>query len=156
MPQRIEWRFSEGSVLSIGHWYLNWGDPTGEMLLTLTQVIHESDNPIWCLREHADVMNRIVDGAEELLVDLTGLGTVNDQPVRLSAASPMVGSVFRAHRSMHHALALMTDALVECRKGPVEMAMQTDRALASEILFAMSDTLNSCYRLESHLPLIDG
>jgi len=153
MAQRIEWRFSEGSVLSIGHWYLDWGDPQNETLLTLTQVIHASDNPVWCLREHANVMMRIVDGAEELLVDLAGLGTAEDgSPVRLAQSSPIVGSVLRAHHSIQHALALLVDALVECRKGTVERALRGDSVLGMSLTFSMSDAVNCCYRLEGHLP----
>jgi len=156
MAQRIEWRFSEGSVLSIGHWYLDWGDPQKETLLTLTQVIHASDNPIWCLREHANVLGRIVNGAEELLADLGGLGTADGLPVRLARSSPIVGSVLRAHHSTQHALALLVDALVECRKGPVERALRSDGELGMSLTFSMSDAVNCCYRLEGHLPALDA
>ncbi len=156
MAQRIEWRFSEPSVLSIGHWYLEWGDPNEETLLTLTQVIRASDNPIWCLREHAAVLTRIIDGAEDLIADLAALDIGAEGPVRLLQSSPMVASVLRAHNSVQHALALLVDALVECRKGPVQMAMQTNQTLASDLAFALADAVNCCYRLERHLPLYEG
>lgn len=156
MAQRIEWRFSEPSVLSIGHWYLEWGNPNEEALLTLTQVIQASDNPIWCLREHAAVLARIIDGAEDLLADLASVDGGSDAPMRLVQSSPMVASVIRAHNSIQHALALLVDALVECRKGPVQMAMQTNQTLASDLAFALSDAVNCCYRLERHLPLYEG
>ncbi|MGQ0616578.1 MAG: hypothetical protein ACT4PW_06235 [Acidimicrobiia bacterium] len=153
MARRIEWRFTEGSVLSVGHWYLDWGDPEGETLLTLTQVIHASDNPVWCLREHAQVLGRIVAGAEDLVADLAGLGhDEHGAPIRMGESSPMVPSVLRAHRSIHHALALLVDALVECRKGPVENALRADADLASSLAFSMSDAVNCCYRLELHFP----
>ena len=154
--QRMEWHFNEGSVLSIGHWYLDWGDPEHETLLTLTQVIYASDNPIWCLKEHAIVLRRIISAAEDLLADLAGLGHGEDgMPARLLRDSPMVTSVLRAHHAVHHAMALLVDALVECRKGPVENAMLADATLSSSLAFVLSEAVNCTYRLEMRLPRYD-
>lgn len=153
MAQRMEWRFTEASVLSIGYWYANWGDPINEHLLTLTEVIQSTGDAAWCFREHAKVLDRIVEGAQPLLEDLAGLGYEDGRPVRLAPHSPIVVSVVRAHMSIHHALSLLADALVEFRHGSVANTLAADGQLAAELSFCMGDAVNCGYLLEQHLPV---
>lgn len=154
MAHRMEWRFEEGSVLSIGHWYMNWGDPELEHILTLTQLIQTTGNAMWCLREHGRVLDRIVEGAQPLLADLASLGLDEDGfPCRLAPYSPIVQSVVRAHMAIHHALSLLVDALVEFRHGGVRAEMGANGPLAAEVTLTMADAINCGYLLEQHLPL---
>lgn len=154
MAQRMEWRFEEGSVLSIGHWYLNWGDPHDEHILTLTQLVQTTGNAMWCLREHGNVLDRIVEGAQPLLADLASLGLDDDGlPLRLAPYSPIVHSVVRAHMAIHHALSLLVDALVEFRHGTVSTELAANGLLAAELTLSMGDAINCGYLLEQHLPL---
>lgn len=151
----MEWRFIDESVIGVGHWYLNWGDPVNERLVSLTDVIQIADNPVWCLREHTTILTRIVEGVEDLLDDMGGMYEPGGTPVRLGAGTPMEFTVLRAHHAVQHALALLVDAMVECRKGPIRQALTADPLLASVLAFTMSDALNCCYRLAMHLPLRD-
>ena len=150
----MEWRFEEGSVLSIGHWYLNWGDPLDEHILTLTQVIQVTGNAVWCFREHAKVLDRIIEGVEPLLADLASLGVDEDGfPNRLAQHSAIVVSVVRAYNAVHHALSLLVDALVEYRHGSFRTQLAADGSLAADLTFAMGEAVNCGYLLEQHLPL---
>ena len=151
LAQRIEWRFVEDSLIGVGHWYLNWGNPIDEQLVTLTQVIQVADNPVWCLREHCAILLRIIGAAEGLLEDMRGLYDPDGAPVKLASGSPMEHTVLRAHHAVQHALALLVDAMVECRKGPIERALRQDPGLASELAFATADAVNCVYRLSVHL-----
>ena len=154
MAQRMEWRFEEGSVLSVGHWYMNWGDPRDEHILTLTQLVQTTGNATWCLREHGKVLDRIADGAQPLLADLASLGIdENGLPLRLAPHSPIVHSVVRAHTAIHHALSLLVDALVEFRHGSVRIELGANGPLAAELTLSMGDAINCGYLLEQHLPL---
>ena len=150
----MEGRFEEGSDLSIGHGYLNWGDPRDEHILTLTQLVQNTSNAMWCLREHGNVLDRIVEGAQPLLADLASLGLDDDGlPLRLAPYSPIVHSVVRAHMAIHHALSLLVDALVEFRHGTVSTELAANGLLAAELTLSMGDAINCGYLLEQHLPL---
>lgn len=147
----MEWRFIDESLVGVGHWYLDWGDPINERLVTLTHVIQIADNPVWCLREHTSILTAIVEGVEDLLDDMGGMYHQDGSPVRLGPGTPMEFTVLRAHQAVEHALALLVDALVECRKGPVQVALTADPDLSAKLAFTMSDALNCCYRLAMHL-----
>lgn len=148
----MEWRFTYDSVIGVGHWYLNWGDPLSEQLVTLADVIQIADNPVWCLREHTAILNRIVTAVEDLLEDMSGMTNSDGSPARLVPSSPMVFTVARAQGAVQHALALLVDAIVECRKGPIEQAVSSDQALAASLAFTMAEALNCIFRLGTHLP----
>ena len=74
----------------------------------------------------------------------------------LAAHAQAVGAAAVATTPPYYFRPDSVDALVECRKGPVQMAMQTNQTLASDLAFALSDAVNCCYRLERHLPLYEG
>ena len=150
------WRFTDESVIGAGHWYLNWGDPFSERFVTLTDVIQIADNPVWCRREHAMIVTKIVSGVGNLLDDMRGMYHRDGTQVRIGAGTPMEFTVLRAHQAVQHALALLVDALVECRRGPVERALTADQQPASLIAFTMSDALNCCYQLAMRLPQASG
>jgi len=152
VAQRIEWRFPEQSLLAIGNWYLDWGDPERERLVTLSDLIKLSDNPAWCIREHADILGRVVAAVDDLLADLLGLSTSQGEVLRLVEGSPMAFTAVRAYQALQHAIALLVDALVECRKGALEELMRRDPMLSSTVAFALSDAMNGCYRLALHFP----
>lgn len=151
LAHRIEWRFVEDSLIGVGHWYLHWGDPVDEQCVTLSQVIHLIDNAVWCLREHCAILGRIVAAAEDVLGDLGGLRGVDGEPAQLGPGSPMEHTVQSAMRAVQHALALLVDAMVEHRKGPVERALLEDPRLAAELAFATAEAINCAFRLSLHL-----
>ena len=152
MAQRIEWRFTDGSVLGSGHWFVDWGDPISERRITLTELIHVSDNPVWCLREHTNIMKQIVDAADDVIADIVGVVDDYGQPAMLVASSPMELAARRTASALQHSLALLVDALVECRKGPMRDALDRDFAFASDVAFVMSDALNCTWRIAQQLP----
>lgn len=148
---RIEWRFTEGSALSVGHWYYEWGDVENESLLTLAEVMRVSDNPVWCLREHVRVLSQINDATLVLVGDITEALPLQESGGRVSHDSPLARSLAGAHQALHHAVALLIDALVECRKGRLEAGLRDDAELASATAFAIADALNSTHVLEQLL-----
>jgi len=150
--RRIEWRFTEESLLSIGHWYEAFGDPSNEALLTLTQVIRLTDNPVWCLTEHARVLRQIVTAANDLLGSLDeAMPTNPDGSGTVAPDTPMGLSIRRAYQAVQHATMLLVDGLVECRKGRMETALRTDPRLCAEVVYALADAVNTQAWLMSRL-----
>ena len=144
MPRRIEWRFTEDSKLSIGHWYEAYGDPINESLLTLTQVIRMTDNPVWCLTEHTKVLRQVAGAANDLLSSLDeAMPTGPDGSGAVDVTSPMGNSILRAHQALQHVTMLLVDALVECRKGRMDAAFRVDPALCTEVIYGLSDAINT-------------
>lgn len=151
MPHRIEWRFTEDTRLSIGHWYEAFGDPANEALLTLTQVIRITDNPVWCLSEHGRVVRQVVTAAEELIRNLDEAMPESADSGWINVATPMGQSVLNAHNAVRHVTMLLVDALVECRKGRMDAALHQDAALAADTLCVLADALNTQTWLGSSL-----
>lgn len=150
---RISWHFVEDSVFSPGFWYVDWGDPANEALITLTQAVRMSDTPMWCIHEHALVMRRIIKGAEGLLADLDdALGDDTDEPRPVSPESPLAETVVAASQSLHHAYVLLVDALVECRKGRLERDLRAQRDEAADLALVMADAFNALLHLRRRLP----
>ena len=144
MPRRIEWRFTEDSKLSIGHWYEAYGDPVNEALLTLTQVIRMTDNPVWSLTEHARVTRQVVTAANDLLSSLDeAMPAGPDGSATIDATTPIGNSILRAHQAVQHVAMLLVDALVECRKGRMDAALRVDPAFCTEVIYALSDAINT-------------
>lgn len=151
--RRISWHFTEESVFSPGFWYVDWGDPVHEGIITLTQAVSMSDTPMWCIHEHALVLRRIIDGAERLLDDLDqALSHDFDEPRPVTADSPLAGTVLSAYRALHHAYILLVDALVECRKGRLERDLRAQREEAAELCLVMADAYNTTLHLRRRLP----
>lgn len=155
MP-RLEWRFSTGSVLDDGNWFIDHGDPVNEGILSLKQVIQISDDPVFCLIEHMRIQDRIVAAAVSLLRDLDAALPAADgrRAGRLAADSPLVGSLLRARSAMQHVLLQAVDGLVECRKGRIEQALLADAPLATEVLFSLATAQNTMWWLEARLPYL--
>lgn len=151
MPRRIEWRFTEDTRLSIGHWYEAFGDPANESLLTLTQVIRITDNPVWCLTEHAGVVRQVVTAADELIRNLDEAMPDSAESGGIDVATPMGQSVLNAHNAVRHVTMLLIDALVECRLGRMDSALRNDAALAADTLYVLADALNTQAWLVSSL-----
>lgn len=144
MPRRIEWRFTEDTILSIGHWYEAYGDPAGESLLTLTQVIRLTDNPVWCLTEHTKVLRQVIQAANDLLTSLDeAIPGSAEEGNAIDVTSPMGNSVLRAHQAVHHVSMLLVDALVECRRGRMDAAFRADPSLCTEVIYGLSDAVNT-------------
>ncbi len=151
--RRISWHFTEESVFSPGFWYVDWGDPVHEGVITLTQAVNMADTPMWCIHEHALVLRRIITAAEGLLDDLDqALSHDFDEPRPVAADSPLFGTVLAAHRSLHHAYVLLVDALVECRKGRLERDLRAQREEAAELCLVMADAYNTTLHLRRRLP----
>ena len=143
MPRRIEWRFTEESMLSIGHWYEAFGDPANEALLTLTQVVRLTDNPVWSLTEHARVLRQVLTAANALLSSLDEAIPAGPEGTdAIDATTPIGTSILRAHQAVQHMSMLLIDALVECRKGRMDMAFRTDPGLCTEVIYVLADALN--------------
>jgi len=143
VPRRIEWRFTDDSMLSIGHWYESYGDPANEALLTLTQVIRMTDNPVWCLSEHTKVLRQVVSAANDLLTNLDeAMPSSDDESNAIDVTTPMGNSILRAHQAVQHVSMLLVDALVECRKGRMDAALRADPALGTEVIYGLSDAVN--------------
>ena len=144
MPRRFEWRYDDDSRLSGGNWFENYGDPVDEKLLTLTSVVMAVDDPVWCVGAHAGVLRELCETAGELLADLDAAfpeeAAAGDPMVSLD--SPRGASLRRAHRSLTHAVALMVAALVECRRGRLEMALYNNPSLSGDVLFALAEAVN--------------
>ncbi len=151
MPRRIEWRFTEESRLSIGHWYEAFGDPANEALLTLTQVIHITDNPVWCLSEHTNVVRQVIAAADELIRNLDEAMPDSAESGGIGVGTPMGQSVLNAHNAVRHVTMLLIDALVECRKGRMDSALRQDPRLAADTMYALADALNTQAWLASSL-----
>ena len=131
-------------MLSVGHWYEAFGDPANEALLTLTQVIRMTDNPVWCLTEHARVTRQVVAAANDLLTSLDeSLPAGPDGTVQIDAMTPIGTSVLRAHQAVQHVSMLLVDALVECRKGRMDTALRADPGFCTEVVYALADALNT-------------
>lgn len=153
MP-RLEWRFSTGSVLDDGNWFIDHGDPVRESIVSLQQVIRISDDPVFCLIEHMRIQDRIVAAATELLHDLDAALPAADgaEAGRLASDSPLVSSLLRARRALQHVLLQAVDGLVECRKGRIEEALRAEAPLATEVLFSLAGAQNTLWWLEARLP----
>ena len=153
MSRRISWHFTEESVFSPGFWYVDWGDPVNEGIVTLTQAVSMSDTPMWCIHEHGLVLRRIIAAAESLLDDLDqALSHDFDEPRPVAADSPLAGTVLSAYQSLHHTYILLVDALVECRKGRLERDLRAQREEAAELCLVMADAYNTILHLRRRLP----
>lgn len=153
MGRRISWHFTEESVFSPGFWYVDWGDPANEGIITLTQAVQMADTPMWCIHEHGLVLRRIIAAAESLLDDLDqALSHDFDEPRPVAPDSPLFGTVLAAYRSLHHAYVLLVDALVECRKGRLERDLRAQREEAAELCLVMADAYNCTLHLRRRLP----
>ncbi|MGH9226125.1 MAG: hypothetical protein ACRD2W_20600 [Acidimicrobiales bacterium] len=144
MPRKIEWRFTEDTMLSVGHWYEAYGDPANEALLTLTQVIRMTDNPVWCLHEHTKVLRKVVGAANDLLTSLDeAMPTDPGDDNSIDVTTPIGTSILRAHQALQHVAMLLVDALVECRKGRMDAAFRVDPGLCTEVIYGLSDAINT-------------
>ncbi len=151
--RRISWHFTEETVFSPGFWYVDWGDPVNEGIVTLTQAVSMADTPMWCIHEHALVLGRIVKAADALLDDLDrALDDDVDVARPVAADSPLAGTVLSAYQSLHHAYILLVDALVECRKGRLERDLRAQREEAAELCLVMADAYNAILQLRRRLP----
>ena len=131
-------------MLSVGHWYEAYGDPANESLLTLTQVIRLTDNPVWSLTEHAKIVRQVVAAANDLLTSLDDAVPAGpDGSNAIDVTSPMGTSVLRAHQAVQHVTMLLVDALVECRKGRMDMAFSVDPGLCRDVIYGLSDAINT-------------
>jgi hypothetical protein len=151
--RRISWHFTEESVFSPGFWYVDWGDPVNEGIVTLTQAVSMADTPMWCIHEHGLVLRRIIKASESLLDDLDqALSHDFDEPRPVAADSPLAGTVLSAYQSLHHTYILLVDALVECRKGRLERDLRNQRDEAAELCLVMADAYNTILHLRRRLP----
>lgn len=145
MP-RIEWRYVDQSRIGLGSWFHEFGDPQRESRLTLTQVVQMSDDPVWCVREHVKVMRDITEHVLSVLNDIEAAypqAAVIEGDVRVDRSSPMAGTLMQGHLALQNVVLLLVDALVECRKGRLEMALFNDRELSATVLMALAEAMNA-------------
>jgi hypothetical protein len=145
MP-RIEWRYVDESRIGLGSWFHEYGDPMRESRLTLTQVVQMSDDPVWCVREHAKVMADITEHLLGLLNDIEASypqSAVIEGEISVDRDSPMAATLLQGHHALQYVVVLLVDALVECRRGRLEMALFNDRDLAATVLFALAEAQNA-------------
>jgi hypothetical protein len=143
---RIEWRYLNESRIAPGSWFLEYGDPEHEAQLSLTQVVLASDDPVWCIREHANVMRETTTAVLELLDEITGAFPPSDAirgEVQVARDSPMAASLIQGHQALQHVIVLLVDALVECRKGRLEMALYNQKDLAADVLHSLAEAMNA-------------
>lgn len=144
MARRFEWVYAEPSRLGGGNWFEAWGDPLHERRVTLTTVVIASDDPIWCVRTHAQVLADMAADATELLDDLDR--AFPDEAAAGEAVvtpdSPLGVSLLRAHRALSHAVALLVDALVECRRGRLDVALHGDPDCSGDVVFSLAEAVN--------------
>lgn len=158
MARRFEWRYEDDSRLNGGNWFENHGDPVEERCLTLTSVVQAVDDPVWCIRAHAGVLTELCETAGALLADLDAAfpeQAAAGEPV-VSVDSPLGLSLVQAHRSLTHAVALMVDALVECRLGRLEMTLFNNPTLSGDVLFALAEAVNLQFWISHRIHLPDG
>ena len=145
MP-RIEWRYVDDSRIGLGSWFHEYGDPKLESQLTLTQVVQLSDDPVWCVREHVKVTRDITEHVLELLNTIEASypqSAAIEGKVRVDRASPMAATLVQGHLALQNVVLLLIDALVECRKGRLEMALYNDRDLAATMLLTLAEAMNA-------------
>jgi hypothetical protein len=117
-----------------------------ESRLTLTQVVQMSDDPVWCVREHAKVMSDITEHLLGLLNDIEAAypqAAVIQGEISVDRDSPMAATLLQGHQALQYVVVLLVDALVECRRGRLEMALFNDRELAATVLFALAEAQNA-------------
>ena len=157
MPRRFEWRYEDDSRLNGGNWFENHGDPATERCLTLTAVVMSVDDPVCCVTAHAGVLRELVETAGALLADLDDAfpeEAAAGAPM-VSADSPLGSSLVRAHRALTHAIALMVDALVECRLGRLEMTLFNNPTLCGDVLFSLAEAVNTQFWITHRIHLPD-
>jgi hypothetical protein len=145
VARKFEWRYAnDDSRIDGGNWFENWGDPLEERCLTLTNVVMATKDPVWCIKVHGQVIADLCQTANALLADLDAAFPSEAQQGEAMVAidSPLGNSLLRVHRSLTHAVALMVDALVECRKGRLEMTLYNNPALCGDVLFALAEATN--------------
>jgi hypothetical protein len=143
---RIEWRYVDGSRIGLGSWFHEYGDPVHESRLTLSQVVRLSDDPVWCVREHGKVMADITGHVLGLLKDIEASypqAAVIEGQIRVDRESPMAQTLVQGHLALQNVVLLLVDALVECRKGRLEMALFNDRELSADILLTLAEAMNA-------------
>ena len=143
---RIEWRYVDGSRIGLGSWFHEYGDPIHESRLTLSQVVLLSDDPVWCVREHVKVMSDITEHVLGVLRDIEQSypqAAVIEGSIRVDRDSPMAGTLVQGHLALQNVVVLLVDALVECRKGRLEMALFNDRELSATVLLALAEAMNA-------------
>jgi hypothetical protein len=143
---RIEWRYVDESRIGLGSWFHEFGDPVHESRLTLTQVVRLSDDPVWCVREHVKVIGDITEHVLGLLRDIEASypqAAVIEGEVRVDRDSPMARTLVQGQMALQNVVLLLVDALVECRKGRLEMALFNDRELSAISLLALAEAMNA-------------
>lgn len=143
---RIEWRYVDETRIGLGSWFHEYGDPVHETRLTLTQVVQLSDDPVWCVREHVKVIGEITEHVLGLLRDIEGFhpqSAVIQGDVRVERDSPMAVTLLQGYQALQNVVVLLVDALVECRRGRLEMALFNDRDLAATTLLALAEAKNA-------------
>jgi hypothetical protein len=143
---RIEWRYVDESRIGLGSWFHEFGDPIHESRLTLAQVVRLSDDPVWCVREHVQVMADITEHVLGLLNDIEAAypqAAVIEGTIRVDRDSPMAATLLQGHLALQNVIVLLVDALVECRKGRLEMALFNDRTLSATMLLTLAEAMNA-------------
>jgi hypothetical protein len=143
---RIEWRYVDESRIGLGSWFHEYGDPVLESRLTLTQVVQLSDDPVWCVREHVKVTRDITEHVLGLLGTIEASypqSAVIEGTIQVDRSSPMAATLVQGHLALQNVVLLLIDAVVECRKGRLEMALFNDKDLAATMLFALSEAMNA-------------
>jgi hypothetical protein len=145
MP-RIEWRYVDDSRIGLGSWFHEYGDPVLESRLTLTQVVHLSDDPVWCVREHVKVTKDITEhvlGLLNTIEESYPQSAAIEGTIRVDRDSPMAATLLQGHLALQNVVLLLIDALVECRHGRLEMALFNERDLAATMLLTMAEAMNA-------------